>query len=168
MNQTEYTQKTSCAAAFLKQKEKIAAALLLALLSICLLGEDSRPFLAWWAAIWILGCSFLPLTGMLFSGFRDKGWMFSKAIAIACTGYLTWLLVSLGLLPFTPSSCFAISFLCIAANFALAYWQKRTGRSVFPSSEGRLVFWEEALLFLAFLLWTYAWLKWGRVLAALR
>ncbi len=156
MNQTEYTQKTSCAAAFLKQKEKIAAALLLALLSICLLGEDSRPFLAWWAAIWILGCSFLPLTGMLFSGFRDKGWMFSKAIAIACTGYLTWLLVSLGLLPFTPSSCFAISFLCIAANFALAYWQKRTGRSVFPSSEGRLVFWEEALLFLAFLLWTYA------------
>ncbi len=149
-------KKTSLTKALWQQKEKITISILFTLLAIWLLGEDSRPFLTWWAAIWILGCSFMPLTGMLFSGFRDKGWMFSKAIAIAIAGYSTWLLVSLGLIRFTPLSCFVVTSLCIGANFALAFWQRRAGLRVFPAKEGSLVFWEEAILFLAFLLWTYA------------
>lgn len=154
--QTQISPKISHTAMLWNQKEKIAAAALLVFGSVWLLGEDSRPFLTWWAALWILGCSFMPFTGMLFSGFRDKGWMFSKVLAVAISGYLVWLLVALGLIKFTPVSCFAVTLLCIAANFALAYWQRQTGRSVFPAKEGSLIFWEEVLLFLAFLLWTYA------------
>lgn len=32
----------------------------------------------------------MPLTGRLFAGFEDKGWMFSKVLAITVTGFLTW------------------------------------------------------------------------------
>ncbi|MCI9546730.1 MAG: hypothetical protein HFH60_08615 [Lachnospiraceae bacterium] len=124
-------------------------------LSIFLLGEDCKTFLVWWMAIWIMGCMFMPLTGMLFAGFRDKGWLFSKVIAIAVTGYAVWAPVTLGALKFTSGTCQAVVILCIAANLALLYWQRRHKRNVLPGDEIHLIFGEEVILYLAFLLWTY-------------
>lgn len=124
-------------------------------LSIFLLGEDSKTFLVWWLAIWTLGCMFMPLTGMLFAGFRDRGWLFSKVLAIAIAGYAVWAPVTLGILKFTPAVCRAVAILCIAANLGLLFWQRRRGQNVLPENEANLIFWEEVILYLAFLLWTY-------------
>ncbi len=136
---------------------KALLVIFLAGLSIFLLGEDSKTFLVWWLAIWTLGCLFMPLTGTLFAGFQDRGWLFSKAIAIAVCGYAAWAPVTLGFLRFTPVTCRAIVALCIAANMGLLFAQRRQGRNVLPKDEKEigLIFWEEALMYLAFLLWTY-------------
>lgn len=139
----------------LKHKGKIAVGILLPCMAVLLLRGDSRAFLLWWLAILVMGCTFMPITGMLFSGFRDKGWMFSKVLAVALSGYITWLLVTLGILKFTTVTCVGVTLLCMGINFCLAFWQKQKGSSVFPVSEGNLIFWEEVLLFVVFLLWTY-------------
>ena len=84
---------------------KILIGILLVLATIFLLRGDSRTYLAWYLAVWVLGCAFMPLTGTLFSGYQDRGWLFSKVLAIGISGYLTWLLVTLGILKFTAASC---------------------------------------------------------------
>lgn len=48
-----------------------------------------------------------------------------------------------------------VTLLCMGVNFLLAYWQRQKKCNVFPVNDGNLVFWEEALLFVVFLLWTY-------------
>lgn len=153
--QAKNIQRNFQAGIFLKQKGKIAVSILMLCMAVWLLRGDSRAFLSWWLAILVMGCSFMPITGMLFSGFRDKGWMFSKVLAVAFSGYVTWLLVALGILRFTAVTCVAITLLCIGINFCLAFWQNQKGYNVFPAKEGNLIFWEEVLLFAVFLLWTY-------------
>lgn len=140
---------------FQEYRGKAFVSILLVCLSVWLLRGDSRAFLSWWLVILVLGASFMPVTGVLFSGFRDKGWMFSKVIAIAICGYATWLFVTLGISKFTSMTCIVITILCIGENFGLAFWQRKKGYNAFPKDEGNLIFWEEVLLFVLFLLWTY-------------
>ena len=139
----------------MKNKYKLLIAAFLAGLTFFLLREDSMAFLSWWAVIWILGCTFMPLTGMLFSGFQDKGWLFSKVLAVAICGYATWVLVTCGILKFTRAVCIGVTLVCIAANVWLMLWQRGRKRCAFPVKESGLIFLEECVLFAAFLLWTY-------------
>lgn len=77
-----------------------------------LLGKDSISFYSWWMLAGILGLLFQPLTARLFSGFADRGWMFSKVIGVLIPGYLTWVLVVGGILPFTTASCIGVTAVC--------------------------------------------------------
>lgn len=54
----------------------------------------------------ILALSTLPLAIILFQGFKDRGYIFSKSIGLFFSGYLMWLLSSLHILKFTVLSCF--------------------------------------------------------------
>ncbi len=140
---------------FLKYKFEILASASLAALSVWLLGDDSKTFLAWWLAVLVLGCTFMPFTGLLFSGFQDKGWLFSKAIAIAIAGYLTWLPTALGILKFTSASCIAITLLCIGANALLAFIQHRQKPCPLTEPSCRLMMQEELIFVALFLFWAY-------------
>ena len=84
-------------------KAVLAAAL--TALSAFLLKGDVWTFWTWWLLAALMGLAAMPVTGQLFSRFDDKGWIFSKVLAITVTGYLTWLLVSVKLLPFTAVAC---------------------------------------------------------------
>lgn len=139
----------------IQREMKILIGILLAWLTIFLIRDDSKTFLSWWLAIWVLGCAFMPLTGVLFAGFQDRGWLFSKAIAVAVSGYLTWVLVTAGGLKFTALTCMGVTFVCVAANVALAVFLKRKNRYVLPVGASDLIFLEEVILYVAFLLWTY-------------
>ena len=134
---------------------KILIGILLVLMTIFLLRGDSKTYLAWYLAVWVLGCGFMPLTGTLFSGYQDRGWMFSKVLAIGISGYLTWLLVTLGILKFTAASCLGVTFVCVAGNGLLAFCLDKKKRYVLPDNQGDLIFVEEVILFMTFLLWTY-------------
>ncbi len=134
---------------------KIFLCLFFAMLAVFLLREDSKAFFAWWLILWILGCAFMPLTGILFAGFKDRGWLFSKVIAVAVSGYGVWLLVTLGILRFTSVTCIGVAFLCVLGNLGLSVWLDKKERDVLPVDAGDLIFWEEIILYLAFLLWTY-------------
>lgn len=67
------------------------AAVILAVLSAYLLQGDVWTFWTWWLLALFMGMVAMPLTGRLFEGFEDKGWLFSKVLAIAVTGFLTWI-----------------------------------------------------------------------------
>ena len=91
---------------------EIIAAVILALLSAYLLQGDVWTFWTWWLLAMFMGMVAMPVTGRLFEGYEDKGWLFSKVLAIAVTGFLTWFLVAVEILPFTSAACIGVSVAC--------------------------------------------------------
>lgn len=140
----------------------IIAAVLLILGSF-LLQNDYLPFLQWWLTAAYIGIIFLPLTVLIFAGFHDKGYLFSKVIGIAVTGYLMWLLSSLHIMKFTTVSCIISVILGLAINAVILVLMKHKklegicGRSSlsFPKETFDIILAEEIFFFALFLLFTY-------------
>ena len=140
------------------KRTRISAILVIAMeLLLCrwLLGSDAGAFLTWWLLAALLGLIGMPVAGMLFSGFEDKGWMFSKVLAIAVTGYLEWLLVTTKAFAFSTITCVAVVGICGVAAVAAFSRQAARGEDCLPSRRVDLVLWEEAIFVAVFLLWTY-------------
>lgn len=131
----------------------VGAALLI--ISAYLLKGDVWTFWTWWLMAGVLGFAAMPITGRLFSGFEDKGWIFSKVLAIAGTGYLTWLLVSIKLVPFHSITCIGVTLGCALICFRLFKKQTQNKIECFPVENLSLIYWEEVLFFAVFLVWTY-------------
>ncbi len=83
-----------------------------------LLGEEFSQVMLWWGALLFLGASCLPLTSVLFSGYHDGGFLFSKTIGLALSGWLLWVCSSLHILKFTRTNCFIIVILVCLLNIA--------------------------------------------------
>lgn len=120
-----------------------------------LLGSGSISFYVWWMAAGLLGLLFQPLTGRLFAPFADKGWMFSKVVGILIPGYLTWVLVTAGILPFSAAACIGVTVVCAAGLLFWCWRDAASGRITLPDGQWNLVFWEEIIFLVMFLLWTY-------------
>lgn len=134
---------------------KVMVAACMAGAALFLLREDTISFLLWWAMILVLGGTFMPVTSLLFRKFDDRGWMFSKVIAVAVTGYVVWLLVVLKLIPFTTFTCMVVTVVCMGINLWTALRLRRGEIDIMPENAGNLIFRQEALFFLVFLLWSY-------------
>ena len=138
-----------------KWASRVLLAAALAGLSAFLLKGDVWTFWTWWLLAFLMGMVAMPLTGRLFAGFEDKGWMFSKVLAITVTGFLTWLLVTVKILPFTALTCIGVSLACAVGYGILYHFQVKKGIDCIPTGKGNLVYWEEILFFAFFLMWTY-------------
>lgn len=138
-----------------KWAPRVLLAAALAGLSAFLLKGDVWTFWTWWLLAFLMGMVAMPLTGRLFAGFEDKGWMFSKVLAITVTGFLTWLLVTVKILPFTALTCIGVSLACAVGCGILYHFQVKKGIDCIPTGKGNLVYWEEILFFAFFLMWTY-------------
>lgn len=123
--------------------------------SVYLLRGDAVIFWIWYLLAGLLGMAAMPVTGLLFRNFDDRGWMFSKVLAIAGTGFLTWWLVSAGFLAFTGTGCVAVTVTCVIVCAFLYLRQMKRGEECLPLAHFGLVFWEEVLFFAMFLMWTY-------------
>lgn len=132
----------------------VPAAVLIAL-SAYLLKGDVWTFWTWYLLAMVLGIVAMPLTGRLFGEFDDKGWMFSKVLAVVVTGFLTWFLVAVRLLKFTSLTCIGVTLACGAGCLLLGKAQHKKGIECLPVNHLDLVYWEEILFFVFFLLWTY-------------
>ena len=118
--------------------------------AIPLLGSDFSVFFRWYLAIFCIGLGFYPLTSYLFSNFSDHGWIFSKTIGIAFSGYIVWLLSIVGLLQFTNRRCLVIMLICAGVCWVLFVWRKKKAKPDINRMLG------EELIFLAvFFCWTY-------------
>lgn len=84
-----------------------------------LLKEEFTSVMQWWFALLVLGAACLPLTSLIFSGFHDGGFIFSKAIGLALSGWLLWALSSLHILKFTRANCILAVALVAALNLLL-------------------------------------------------
>ena len=109
---------------------------------------------SWWSLLLILGLLFLPLTFLLFRNFFDKGYTFSKLIAILFISYTSWLLSSLKILPFNQITVLGVVILWLVINLFLKKKKKINLRSFFK--ENWKIFLFEELLFLFCLLgWSF-------------
>jgi YYY domain-containing protein len=97
----------------------------LIILGFIFLQGDFVPFLQWWVTIFSLGIIFIPLTSILFSSFHDKGYLFSKTIGIAVTGYFMWLLSSLHILKFTEISCILSVIIGLVLNCIVFFFYRK-------------------------------------------
>lgn len=134
---------------------EILCTVVLIVLAVFLLKDDTWTFLTWWLMALLMGMIAMPVSGVLFRTFEDKGWLFSKVLAIAVTGFLTWFLVAGKVLKFTNANCIGVSLICGAACIILLYKQTQKGIECYPAGKMKLVIREELLFLLLFLLWTY-------------
>lgn len=134
---------------------KLIPSIGLFILSGYLLRGDAWTFWTWWLLAAVMGMVAMPITGILFREFEDKGWMFSKVLAVVVTGFLTWFLVSVKILKFTAPVCIGVSVICGMGCLFLMRRQHKKGVECLPLDHLELVYWEEVLFFAFFLLWTY-------------
>jgi YYY domain-containing protein len=144
-------------------------AVLLIIAGKLMLQGDFIAFLQWWVIIAGLGLIFMPLTTLIFHNYHDKGYLFSKTIGIAISGYLMWLLSSLHILRFTQSSCIISIVISLVINVAILVLQKRIwnknnvnenkisilSKDFYPKGLLSSIIVEELLFFGIFLLFTY-------------
>ncbi len=78
-----------------------------------------------------MGFAAMPVTGRLFWRFEDKGWIFSKVLAIAATGFLTWFLTAIRLIPFNALTCAAVTILCAVICFSFFERNQKKRQNVF-------------------------------------
>ena len=135
---------------------KSMIALILIYMADSLLKTDFIPFMSWWLILLLLGIIFLPLTQKIFSSFHDNGYLFSKTIGIAITGYLMWFISSIKLMKFTSFSCVIIAVICFGVNVLIFTKSKKENkRSLFAIDKIDNMLTEELLFFAIFLIWTY-------------
>ena len=120
-----------------------------------LVRDDNVVFLKWWLMILALGVGFLPLTSRLFAGFEDKGWLFSKAIGMAVSGFLVWALVCAGILKFTAVTCLVTVIVCLALCWGTEGFLAARGKRKKLELNLDLVLGEELVFLAVFFLWTY-------------
>lgn len=134
---------------------KVIPAVLLVALSRVLLKGDVWTFWTWYLLAAVLGFLGMSVTGRMFRRFDDKGWVFSKVLSIAVTGFVTWLLVTAGILPFTTATCIGVTVACGALALIFYERERKQGFESLPIDHLGLVYGEELLFFALFLLWTY-------------
>lgn len=134
---------------------EIICAVVLIMAAVFLLQDDTWTFLTWWLMALLMGMIAMPVSGQLFRSFEDKGWLFSKVLAIAVTGFLTWFLVAGKVLKFTNASCIGVSVICGVGCIILLYRQTQKEIECYPAGKMKLIIREELLFLLVFLLWTY-------------
>lgn len=140
-------------------------AIILLLLGKRLLQEDYTAFLQWWVTVFYIGIIFLPLTQLVFAGFHDKGYLFSKSIGIAIVGYLMWLFSSLHLMKFTAASIIVMVAVGLVINVFVVILGKKIRLDntnkfnlteiLFKNKIVDAIIVEELMFFAIFLLFTY-------------
>lgn len=119
-----------------------------------ILRENIMDFWIWWFAVTALGMIAMPLSAMIFKNFDDRGWMFSKILGVAGTGFFTWWLVSIRIMKFNTLTCLLICALCLAAAVAAWKWCPEVRLNI-QKADRELIFLEEIVFILVFLMWTY-------------
>lgn len=100
-----------------------------------LLGEDFIPFFKWWFVLLLLGVIFLPMTQKIFRLFHDNGYLFSKTMGIALSGYLMWFLSSLKIMKFSSLNCIIVVILFLCINIVLLYTTKEENKKLMFTAE---------------------------------
>lgn len=114
--------------------------------------SDITSIFQWWLTIFLGGAIFLPFTFILFRNFRDKGYIFSKILAIAFVSYAVFILSWLKILQF---NFFEISIVFIFYLLLNVYVAKRIDFLKELKNNFRLIAFEEFLFIAGLLLWSY-------------
>jgi len=110
----------------------------------------------WWLVlVSVLGACVLPLVPILLPAFPDAGVGFARLLGLVVVGYLTWLLVSLDLMPFTmpwllvPTAMVAVAA-AVSARLPPGELLAALGRRGPMILASEAAFWSAFFVFLAF------------------
>lgn len=125
-----------------------------------LFGKEKSEFFSWYFMIMLLGIINMPLTMLLTDRFRDSGWIVSKVIGIAFTGWLVWLLSSIKIATFSRGTCIVACVICAAINLAILLLCELKHRDRYrlltnTSEVLQHAFLLELVFLFIFILWTY-------------
>ena len=130
-------------------------AVLLVGLSVFLLGRDAGSFWAFYLFALVLGIAAMPLTGRLFKNFDDKGWCFSKVLAILISGFSVWFLTTCKVIVFSAGSSILVTLILAILCVWYLGIRRSPGFKYLPWDHARLILVEELLFIAIFLMWTY-------------
>lgn len=145
------------------QKEQIitgvlaALALLTIILGIQFMGGDFGRVLLWWAVLLVIGVITMPLTYMMFSGFSDFGWAFSKSIGLALTSWLMWVLASVKIMKFSQFGCIFVCVIMLVLNGLLYFfgYRKKQKKISFTWENINSILCVEIIFLAMFTFWSY-------------
>ncbi len=107
---------------------------------------------AWWLWIELLGIIALPLSFQLFKNLPDRGYAFGKVLGILAPSYLLWLAATIGILPNTRLSIFALVALTTLVSLFVLYRSSKD-LSDFLSRNWKTVLATELVFTLFFVAW---------------
>lgn len=114
---------------------------------------DTKFIFLWWLVILIFGSAVLPFTFGLFHKFFDKGYIFSKIIALAFVSYCLFVLGVFKLVPFTTQSIFTVLLIIIALNYFNK--QKRDNFIKILKDNYKIIIAEELFFLIILTLWSW-------------
>lgn len=115
---------------------------------------DLLNIFQWWATIFIIGITFIPITSFIFPNFFDKGYVFGKVIAIALISYAVFILGSLKILSFETQNVFLIIGIFILINFFIF----KKNISLYKTTTKhllRIFIFEEIIFIIILLFWSF-------------
>ena len=134
----------------------------IALISIAkkIFDDEFGEVIRWWLMLLASGIAFMPITMLFLRKFKDCGWIFSKVIGIAVSGWFMWLLASIKILKFTEANCWISLIICFAGNIFIYLLYIRKHKTDFTLFENPREVVSHALigelLFLTvFIIWNY-------------
>ncbi|MBI2039967.1 hypothetical protein HYT18_02755 [Candidatus Microgenomates bacterium] len=114
--------------------------------------SDIPSILSFWFTFFLMGIIFLPLTLLIFSSYLDRGYIFSKILAILLLSYTIWLLASLKILSFTSLNIILLLGLFLMINLYSA--RKFKFISIFKS-HWKIFLFEEFLFLAGLIFWSF-------------
>lgn len=114
-------------------------------------------FIIWWLYALLLGIGFMPIAGLIFGNYDDRGWLFSKVLGLSISGFLTWAIVSTGMVSFSAFVCTIVTVVCVLLNYLLLNYYNKNGNNLITLTGENLkvIVLEELLFFAMFGIWTY-------------
>jgi len=112
--------------------------------------SDLFFIIEWWSIFLLIGLAFLPLTAKIFSGFIDKGYIFSKILGLLITSYIVLILGVAHISKFTQLNIFIIFITLTVIIFFYFRNKKVIGRK-----DIKIFLLEELIFFITLFLWSY-------------
>ncbi len=114
---------------FLKKQRKISNILSIGIMLFAIIAltavigfvfdEEAGVFFKWYFTVMLVGIIFMPCTILLTGRFNDSGWIVSKVLGIAVSGWIMWFMSSVKIAKFSYGGCIASCIICLIGNFAI-------------------------------------------------
>jgi len=124
--------------------------------------SDLSIVIQWWSVLFFVGACAFPLTKRLFPSWFDRGYFFSKAVGMAVISYIVYVLGTLHIAPFTPTTVFVSMAVVFVLGVGVTFFQKKPqrGTQIFflEAKNWKLIllfFVEEAFFFSALFVWSW-------------
>jgi len=127
----------------------------LAILLSFLLEDNHMQFLLWWSVLFVFGIGAFPVTSLLFSSFRGKGYGFAKAFGILSVSFVLWTLCYLNALRFTRFWIAVFLFVFIAVTWGIPKTRQAAVQALSTPEDVWHIALEECLFVLALAAWCF-------------